>query len=57
MICFFAGIDPGQRVAATIATSPKQAGLLTVSASVSPFLVTDPVPGNNTDSETTSVVR
>jgi uncharacterized repeat protein (TIGR01451 family) len=57
VICFFAGIDPGQRVAATIATSPKQAGPLTVSASVSPFLVTDPMPGNNTDSETTSVVR
>jgi Domain of unknown function DUF11 len=48
VICFFAGIDPGQRVAAAIATSPKQAGLLTASASVSPFLVTDPVAGNNT---------
>lgn len=57
VICFFAGIDPGARMAATIATTPRQAGPMTASASVSPFLVTDPVSGNNTDSETTSVVR
>jgi uncharacterized repeat protein (TIGR01451 family) len=55
--CFFAGIEPGQRVAATIATTAKQAGTLTAGASVSPFLVSDPVPSNNSDTETTTVTR
>jgi uncharacterized repeat protein (TIGR01451 family) len=57
VLCFFAGIDPGQRVAATIATTAKQAGTLTASASVSPFLVADPAPGNNSDMEATTVIR
>jgi uncharacterized repeat protein (TIGR01451 family) len=57
VLCFFAGIEPGQRVAATIATTAKQTGTLTASASVSPFLVADPVPGNNSDTEATTVIR
>jgi len=55
--CFFAGIDSGQRVAATITSTTKQAGTLTASASVTPFLVADPVPSNNSDPETTAVNR
>lgn len=57
VLCFFAGIEPGQRVAATIETTAKQAGTLTASASVSPFLVADPASSNNSDTETTTVVR
>jgi len=55
--CFFAGIEPGQRVTATIATTTKQAGTLTASASVSPFRAADPAPGNNSDAEATTVIR
>ena len=57
VVCFFAGIEPGQPVAATIATTTKHAGTLTASASVSPFRAADPVPGNNSDAETTTVIR
>jgi uncharacterized repeat protein (TIGR01451 family) len=57
VVCFFAGIEPGQRVTATIATTTKQAGTLTASASVSPFRAADPVPSNNSDAETTTVIR
>jgi len=57
VVCFFAGIEPGQRVTATIATTTKQAGTLTASASVSPFRAADPAPGNNSDAEATTVIR
>jgi uncharacterized repeat protein (TIGR01451 family) len=57
VVCFFAGIEPGQRVAATIETTSRQTGTLTASASVSPFLVADPAPNNNSDTETTTVIR
>jgi hypothetical protein len=57
VLCFFAGVAPGQRVAATITTTTKQTGTLTASASVAPFLVTDPASGNNADTEVTTVTR
>jgi uncharacterized repeat protein (TIGR01451 family) len=57
VVCFFAGIEPGQRVTATIATTTKHAGTLTASASVSPFRAADPAPGNNSDAEATTVIR
>lgn len=57
VICFFAGIDPGQVVAATIATQTKHSGTLTARASVSPFRAADPASGNNSDTEATTVIR
>jgi uncharacterized repeat protein (TIGR01451 family) len=57
VVCFFAGIEPGQRVAATIETTVRQTGTLTASASLSPFLVADPAPSNNSDPETTTAIR
>lgn len=42
VVCFFAGIEAGQRVSATITTATKQAGTLTASASVLPYRAADP---------------
>lgn len=57
VVCFFAGIEIGQRVTATITTTTKQVGAITASASVSPFRAADPVANNNSDAETTTVIR
>jgi uncharacterized repeat protein (TIGR01451 family) len=55
--CFFAGIDPGERPAVTVEATTKQRGTLTTTATVTPFLLADPVSGNDTDAETTTVIR
>jgi uncharacterized repeat protein (TIGR01451 family) len=55
--CSFFGVEPGERVAVTIAVSPRQTGTLTASASVSSPDTADPSPANNADVESTVVTR
>jgi hypothetical protein len=55
--CSFFGVEPGQRVAMTVVVAPKRTGTVTASASVASPNTADPVPGNNRDTEATTVVR
>jgi uncharacterized repeat protein (TIGR01451 family) len=55
--CSFFGVEPGQRVAVTLETTAKRTGALTASATVSSPDTADPTPANNSDTETTAVIR
>jgi hypothetical protein len=55
--CSFFGVEPGERVAITIAVVPRRTGVLTASAAASSPDTADPAPGNNADTEATTVVR
>jgi uncharacterized repeat protein (TIGR01451 family) len=56
VICTVFGLSSGEAVTATIVVSPKRAGTITNSASVTSD-VADPVAGNNAATATTSVVK
>jgi uncharacterized protein DUF11 len=55
--CSFFGVEPGQRVAVTVATAPKRTGGVTASATVASPDTADPATADNSDTETTVVTR
>ncbi len=57
LTCSFFGVEPGASVAVTITATPKRTGALTASATASSPDTADPAPGDNADSESTTVVR
>jgi hypothetical protein len=55
--CSFFAVEPDQRVAVTLQTVPKRTGGVTASATVSSPDTADPTSANNSDTETTAVIR